>query len=738
MPSYIKNRISLKIAIPLIGILAAIMTIFTIALVRQQTKMLETLIFTKARSLVLVGVRSMEHTLRDAIEQGVFSEAELLDVQYRKIVDGPLAGTQIPKYHTVYDTFLDQTIRKTLDAFVEEDPAIVFAVLVDRNGYLPTHNSRYAQPLTGDPVKDRNNNRTKRIFNDPVGLTAATFESTPEQPVLLQVYRRDTGETMWDISAPVHLGGKHWGAFRIGLSMAETETSILHLRLTIGLAMLALLAVASLTIVIVVKRRLRPLEQVTASARDIAAGHLDQGGEINIDSVDEIGTLVRAFNDMSKQLRQTTISRDYYDRIVASMHEALMIVSHEGLIQSANQATCNLLGYTANELSNQPVTLILTGDGGSEKAIPFDIRRFSKPRHITADKGQRSPVLVAKDGRKIPVSLSSSPLLDETGDVKALIWVAQDITQSRRLEQHLKQALENARRMAIDLETRNAQLTTHKTELEKAYGELKASQSIILQQEKMASIGQLAAGVAHEVNNPIGFISSNLNSLGKYIEKLMAFLETQNRACASLPDGPLKEEVEALRKKIKLDFVLDDSRALIMESLDGTERVRKIVQGLKTFSRTDQMDQNLADLNECLESTINIVWNELKYKATLHRDYGPLPQTLCYPQKLNQVFMNLLVNAAQAIEKQGEITVKTRHENGRIHIWITDTGSGIKPEHLKKIFEPFFTTKEVGKGTGLGMSIAYDIIKQHEGTISVSSEVGKGTTFLIDLPLVER
>jgi two-component system NtrC family sensor kinase len=162
------------------------------------------------------------------------------------------------------------------------------------------------------------------------------------------------------------------------------------------------------------------------------------------------------------------------------------------------------------------------------------------------------------------------------------------------------------------------------------------------------------------------------------------------------------------------------------------------VQGLKTFSRTDQSNQAMADLNECIDSTINIVWNELKYKTTLHRDYGQLPQTLCYPQKLNQVFMNLLVNASHAIEKQGEITIKTRHEGNRLRIWISDTGCGIPPENLKKIFEPFFTTKEVGKGTGLGMSIAFEIIEQHQGTLSVTSEVGQGTTFLIDLPLAAK
>ncbi|OGQ98538.1 MAG: hypothetical protein A2521_13600 [Deltaproteobacteria bacterium RIFOXYD12_FULL_57_12] len=153
----------------------------------------------------------------------------------------------------------------------------------------------------------------------------------------------------------------------------------------------------------------------------------------------------------------------------------------------------------------------------------------------------------------------------------------------------------------------------------------------------------------------------------------------------------------------------------------------------------DQAEHKAVDLNECMESTINIVWNELKYKATLKKEYGQLPLTLCYPQQLNQVFMNLLVNAAQAIEKQGEIIVRTWCDNGFINISVADTGSGIPAEHLTRIFEPFFTTKAVGKGTGLGLSIAYDIVtKKHHGEITATSEVGRGTTFVVRIPVVEE
>jgi PAS domain S-box-containing protein len=272
-------------------------------------------------------------------------------------------------------------------------------------------------------------------------------------------------------------------------------------------------------------------------------------------------------------------------------------------------------------------------------------------------------------------------------------------------------------------------------ELGKAYRELKASQSAVVQQEKMASIGQLAAGVAHEINNPMGFISSNLGTLGKYMRKLSEFIDAQAEAAAMIESEEVREHLKERRKSLKVDYIMEDVESLIKESLEGAERVKKIVQNLKSFSRVDEAEFKAADINECIESTLNIVWNELKYKAEVKKDYGDIPLTKCYPQQLNQVFMNLLVNSAQAIEKQGEIRIKTWNGDGKIKITIEDTGSGIPEETLGHIFEPFYTTKPVGKGTGLGLSISYDIVKKHHGDIQVESEVGKGTRFTITIPV---
>ena len=274
-------------------------------------------------------------------------------------------------------------------------------------------------------------------------------------------------------------------------------------------------------------------------------------------------------------------------------------------------------------------------------------------------------------------------------------------------------------------------------ELENAYAALKAAQAHMVQQEKMASIGQLAAGVAHEINNPIGFISSNLGTLAKYVDRLTEFVSLQSEVIGRLDATEAGGELGKKRRELKIDYITEDIKELIAESLEGTDRVRRIVQDLKSFSRVDEAEYKPADINKCIESTLNIVRNELKYKTVVNREYGEIPMTRCYPRQLNQVFMNLLVNAGQAIEKQGEITIRTWNAGGSIYVSISDTGRGIPGDMLNRIFEPFFTTKEVGKGTGLGLSITYDIVKKHNGEITVDSEEGRGTTFTVKIPVAE-
>lgn len=287
----------------------------------------------------------------------------------------------------------------------------------------------------------------------------------------------------------------------------------------------------------------------------------------------------------------------------------------------------------------------------------------------------------------------------------------------------------------VHLETATRELEQGRHELEKAYAELTSRQAIILHQDKMASIGLLAAGVAHDINNPIGFVTNNLEELRIYLVRLQAFIEEQQAIIqASAPPEELKKLHEDWNQ-LGIEYILDDFGALIAESLEGATRVSDIVKNLRNFSRVDDFAFKLADINECLESSIKITQHELRHKAQVHRQFGEIPKIFCCPQQLNQAFMNLLVNAAHAIDKRGEVTLKSWSDTDGVHISITDTGCGIPEKLLPKIFEPFFTTKEAGKGTGLGLSIVADIIKLHQGEISVQSRPDQGTTFTITLPI---
>lgn len=273
-------------------------------------------------------------------------------------------------------------------------------------------------------------------------------------------------------------------------------------------------------------------------------------------------------------------------------------------------------------------------------------------------------------------------------------------------------------------------------ELQTAFDTIQEVQAQLVQSEKMATVGVLAAGVAHEINNPIGYVSSNLASLKSYVEDLLQLVSIYEKAEPALANTEQLRQIEMLKHKIDLDFLKTDVLDLLQESDEGTFRVKKIVQDLKDFSHAGSSDEwQWANLHAVIESTLNIVNNEIKYKGSIVKEFGDIPEIKCLPHQLNQVFMNLLVNAAHAIGNNGIITIRTGTDDGHVWIEVSDDGSGIAPEHLSKIYDPFFTTKPVGKGTGLGLSVSYNIIKKHKGEIQLLSQVGKGTTFRVVLPI---
>ncbi|WNH46928.1 ATP-binding protein [Xanthomonas hawaiiensis] len=280
------------------------------------------------------------------------------------------------------------------------------------------------------------------------------------------------------------------------------------------------------------------------------------------------------------------------------------------------------------------------------------------------------------------------------------------------------------------------ELQQRHAELRQAYLRLNGAQEKLLQSEKMASIGQLAAGVAHEINNPIGYVHSNLGSLQEYLRSLFTLIEAYERALRAPDPKALIPEIDDIRNRFDIDFISRDLPQLMAESREGIERVTRIVRDLKDFSYSGREESwKLVDLHSGLESTINIIWNELKYKVTLERHYGNLPLVECLPSELNQVYMNLLLNAGQAIGERGTIVVSTGQDGEEVWIEFKDSGAGIPADLLQRIFDPFFTTKPVGSGTGLGLSISYGIINKHHGRIDVSSVVGEGSTFRIVIPV---
>ena len=465
---------------------------------------------------------------------------------------------------------------------------------------------------------------------------------------------------------------------------------------------------------------------------------------------------------IQKQMRQMLA------QIIDSDPVATFVINAQHKVTHWNRVCATLTGISADEIvgtdhhwhpfypERRPMLADLVVDGVTLEQVNqlYPIPIEASPLASNALEGERFLSQFGGEGRWFYIT--AAPLRTPDGRIIGAIQKIQDTTERHRAEEELhryqasledlvKQRTGELASVNQQLEQDIARRETAEVELRRRYTELTElnlklveTQQQLQQSEKLASIGQLAAGVAHEINNPIGYVYSNIGTLENYLDDLFLMLnayEGAEPAIAAVTDTAAA--LQALRKQVDIDFLKEDIPMLMRESKEGITRVKKIVQDLKDFSRVDTSPEfQWANLHQGIDSTLNVVNNEIKYKAEVVKEYGELPEVECLPSQLNQVFLNLLVNAAHAMgEQRGCITIRTGVAGERVWLEFADNGSGMSEEVRQKVFDPFFTTKPVGKGTGLGLSLSYGIIQKHRGTIEVRSTLGLGTTFRITLPI---
>ncbi len=429
-----------------------------------------------------------------------------------------------------------------------------------------------------------------------------------------------------------------------------------------------------------------------------------------------------------------------YRELVERIHEIIFRCDEAGALSFLNPAWGDILGYSHEESLDTNLGDYMHHQDRA-RSLAFIAR---KPVDIV-DEENLEIRFVHKKGHSIWLSLSISAG-DNNHRIGSLFNIDELIRAEKALQEANEKLEERVAKRTAELEYSNRLLADEidkreqaQKELVESYRKLQETHTQLLQSEKMASIGQLAAGVAHEINNPIGYVNSNLGSMRKYVKDLFQLLDAYEGACNSMEQCPEARDSNNtlidLKQKLDMAYMKEDLVDLVNESQEGLDRVKKIVQDLKDFSHVDESEWQQVDLHKGLDSTLNIVNSAIKYKVDVIKEYGDLPLIECMPSQINQVFLNLLLNAAHAIEGRGTVTIRTGSQEDQGWIEISDTGKGIEPAMMKRIFEPFFTTKTVGEGTGLGLSVSFGIIEKHGGCIEVESEVGNGALFRIRLPI---
>lgn len=476
-------------------------------------------------------------------------------------------------------------------------------------------------------------------------------------------------------------------------------------------------------------RQLHPqeeLERVTNAFKEMMEGVLNSCNDVRVltkngtsVSVDITGTAIEVagkllmqgiIRDITERKRAESAlaeSEERYRSLFENSIDAVLLTAPDGRILAANPAACSILGHSEEDICR------LGREGIVDLTDPCLAPALEERARTGRFRGELR--FVRSDGSVFPSEISTVIFTDQDRNLKTSM-IIRDITERKRAEEELKEK---------------------NRELQSAHEQLKIKQAQIIQQEKMASIGQLAAGIAHEINNPTSFVYGNLDLLKKFVSGLTDTIREQDDLLKKLAPEETLQELQERRKKRKLDFIIQDIQRLIQQSLEGAERIKKIVKNLSRFSRSEQQEHSLEDINAGLERAIDIIWSEIRFDVELRKELGEIPRTMCDIAQLSQVFLNLLGNAAHAVGKGGLITVRTRADDANIYVSVADTGVGIAEENMGRIFDAFFTTKEVGRGTGLGLSISYEIVKKHKGEITVESKIGEGSTFTVRIPIVK-
>jgi len=487
--------------------------------------------------------------------------------------------------------------------------------------------------------------------------------------------------------------------------------------------------------------------------------------------LDEQPTIVASLTDVTARRRANAVQnlmQQLLGQIVDGTPVPTFVINAAHRITHWNKACAEVTGVPAAEMlgtnrqwypfypAERSVMADLVVDGALDAG--FDDLYYGRFRRsevaIGAYEGENFFPHFGAKGRWL--CFTAAPLRDAQGRIIGAVETLQDVTEHRvaeealikaqigleeLVEQRTQQLAASNKMLADDIVNREAterELLKRYAELTELNIRLSETKQQLVQSEKLASIGQLAAGVAHEINNPIGYVHSNIGALGKYLDDVFEMLGAYEAAETAIAAPDLAAKVKALREALDIEFLREDIPQLLKESKEGITRVKKIVQDLKDFSHVDSTDEfQWANLHQGIDSTLNIVANEIKYKADVIKEYGDLPEIECLPTQINQVIMNLCINAAHAISdtERGRIVIRSGCAGENVWIEIADTGGGIPADVLPRIFDPFFTTKQVGKGTGLGLSLSYGIIQNHNGRLEVESEMGKGTTFRITLPI---